>query len=102
MILRPPRSTLFPYTTLFRSMHIGRRADFAAIGFVGPVRHQIDAELALGSLDRGIGFAGGDMEAFGVKLEMIDRKSTLLNSSHVEISYAVLCLKNRHNLINEN
>src|SRR6266496_594682 len=62
---RPPRSTLFPYTTLFRSTGQGY-----------PARHS------------GPGAAGGATE---------DRKSTRLNSSHVEISYAVFCLKKKKN-----
>src|SRR6202789_4590629 len=67
MIRRPPRSTLFPYTTLFRS-HI-RAAGKAAI-ITGPEG----------------GFAAAELE---------DRKSTRLNSSHYSISYAVFCLKNK-------
>src|SRR6266496_5534104 len=69
MIRRPPRSTLFPYTTLFRS----RRP-----------RHQ---HHAVGVQDR------PQQLALGLGLE--DRKSTRLNSSHVEISYAVFCLKKK-------
>mmetsp|Transcript_18312 Transcript_18312/g.29274 ORF Transcript_18312/g.29274 Transcript_18312/m.29274 type:complete len:384 (-) Transcript_18312:3287-4438(-) len=48
-------------------------ADFAAVGFVGPVRHQIDAELALGGLDRDIDLARRHMEPFGIKLEVVDQ-----------------------------
>src|SRR5436309_14860125 len=66
MIRRPPRSTLFPYTTLFRS---GRRADRGPIG----------------------GARGGYQCPTGAR----DRKSTRLNSSHVKISYAVFCLKKK-------
>src|SRR5688572_31746811 len=74
MIRRPPRSTLFPYTTLFRSLRIpsGRR-DGA---------HAVDA-------------------ADQVPPER-DRKSTRLNSSHSQISYAVFCLKKKKNTINSN
>src|SRR5207253_3957505 len=67
MIRRPPRSTLFPYTTLFRS-----RAKF---------------HLKSAQFDMAIGF--------GKNLEVRDRKSTRLNSSHVAISYAVFCLKKK-------
>src|SRR5438552_11459475 len=82
MIRRPPRSTLFPYTTLFRSLPSARRA--AALSDRG--------RLPCLLLDK----AGGVKE---------DRKSTRLNSSHQIISYAVFCLKKkknnkRHNLIN--
>src|SRR5256885_4124857 len=71
MIRRPPRSTLFPYTTLFRS-GLHQRRD-SAIG-AGPV-----AELT-------------------VTVESPDRKSTRLNSSHLVISYAVFCLKKKNKL----
>src|SRR5438874_9961325 len=82
MIRRPPRSTLFPYTTLFRSEY----AHGAAPGL---------------RLHRGQGLAGrvhqrrerGD----GAGDPPLDRKSTRLNSSHVEISYAVFCLKKKKN-----
>src|SRR6202042_1847373 len=67
MIRRPPRSTLFPYTTLFRS------------GAQQEGRQKIDLS--------GINFRGAR--------KLIDRKSTRLNSSHVEISYAVFCLKKK-------
>src|SRR3989442_4943076 len=68
MIRRPPRSTLFPYTTLFRSLSLA-----ASLLLV------VGAWSLKGLLDRGTG----------------DRKSTRLNSSHVRISYAVLCLKTK-------
>src|SRR5688572_30973282 len=71
MIRRPPRSTLFPYTTLFRSApdpgHPGRRRGRRNVAGVGGVCH----------------------------LEPADRKSTRLNSSHSQISYAVFCLKKK-------
>src|SRR5436189_4415776 len=70
MIRRPPRSTLFPYTTLFRSVHFLRHH--------APVR----------TLDRG----HADVS---VRAHLGDRKSTRLNSSHRCISYAVFCLKKK-------
>src|SRR2546430_11214562 len=73
MIRRPPRSTLFPYTTLFRSLALGR------------LDHQ-------GAGD-GEGHGGG-VEA--VVHQPLDRKSTRLNSSHSQISYAVFCLKKKN------
>src|SRR5258708_9036130 len=79
MIRRPPRSTLFPYTTLFRSrqkidsMITGRFAD-AATANANPTRNA--------TLNDGLAFA-------------VDRKSTRLNSSHQIISYAVFCLKKK-------
>src|SRR2546427_8961942 len=74
MIRRPPRSTLFPYTTLFRS----RLAD--------RLRNAVVRE-------RG----GGSQTAFGSPVT--DRKSTRLNSSHSQISYAVFCLKKKKNTL---
>src|SRR3989449_5566163 len=79
MIRRPPRSTLFPYTTLFRS----RRAPLAAAQSRGDRRHSA-AALVRGAGDC-VPHAGGAG----------DRKSTRLNSSHGYISYAVFCLKKK-------
>src|SRR5256885_12558997 len=80
MIRRPPRSTLFPYTTLFRSRH----------------RHHRAAEEPLVDLqeDAQAGHAvRGDLRP--APLAHLDRKSTRLNSSHLVISYAVFCLKKK-------
>src|SRR2546427_9902507 len=73
MIRRPPRSTLFPYTTLFRSHHAERVDIFLAAG-PGPAPVHVFIH-------------GGE--------EDVDRKSTRLNSSHSQISYAVFCLKKK-------
>src|SRR5438445_9357446 len=81
MIRRPPRSTLFPYTTLFRS---GRRGAEDARPEVLDQHH-----LALGGAARDRN--GGEAEPLG----LTDRKSTRLNSSHANISYAVFCLKKK-------
>src|SRR5690349_21942611 len=82
MMRRPPRSTLFPYTTLFRSPRGDRGVqcvfadhEAGAVADAGEVRHQLHADSH----------------------EPGDRKSTRLNSSHVEISYAVFCLKKKKN-----
>src|SRR3712207_7941499 len=85
MIRRPPRSTLFPYTTLFRSDHRAVREPFAALGLCGD------------RVDRGRGGAFGfcPNERSGVARLWQDRKSTRLNSSHANISYAVFCLKKK-------
>src|SRR5256885_13287111 len=83
MIRRPPRSTLFPYTTLFRSLYPGADPDRAGRG--RPVRH--------GPADRGR--AGGML----LPGRGEDRKSTRLNSSHLVISYAVFCLKKKNKII---
>src|SRR5690349_22683196 len=76
MLRRPPRSTLFPYTTLFRSV-LGSR--------LGEVAEHVRRLLAVAV----------EAQLLDVDLELRDRKSTRLNSSHVEISYAVFCLKKK-------
>src|SRR2546430_11077287 len=83
MIRRPPRSTLFPYTTLFRSAY---RLDFAFAVFAltGTVKIEYMAHR----------LAASDIIRLAV-LYSIDRKSTRLNSSHSQISYAVFCLKKK-------
>src|SRR2546426_6018637 len=82
MIRRPPRSTLFPYTTLFRSTGAG-----APFG----VRMSTQAEACDYDLQ-----GGGFIEARLLVVScQIDRKSTRLNSSHLVISYAVFCLKKK-------
>src|SRR5438874_8954357 len=91
---RPPRSTLFPYTTLFRSP--GPRRGRQRQRFL-PVRGRVGG-LAGG----GVGHAKALWRRAGAgesvsPPEGLDRKSTRLNSSHVEISYAVFCLKKKKN-----
>src|SRR5688572_31799323 len=91
MIRRPPRSTLFPYTTLFRSIHLhhiaaercGRCTDFikGAAGANAPARDHDDIIAGHFDLRQDVGGK--------------DRKSTRLNSSHSQISYAVFCLKKK-------
>src|SRR5256885_12603210 len=93
MIRRPPRSTLFPYTTLFRSLllrlgavgHQGFGANAGVGAHAGPQRHR-----GLGQLE------GAAHQLLGAQA---DRKSTRLNSSHLVISYAVFCLKKKKNTI---
>src|SRR3712207_7499864 len=90
MIRRPPRSTLFPYTTLFRSHGLPPRSH-AALDGGKPRRFRCAAS---GSLSR-----PGALEPALVleKLQIaVDRKSTRLNSSHANISYAVFCLKKKN------
>src|SRR3712207_7427859 len=92
MIRRPPRSTLFPYTTLFRS-----NADVALDAKHGDdVRQELTeirdaANLALAIIDQLTTFSGRSRRVTVVE----DRKSTRLNSSHANISYAVFCLKKK-------
>src|SRR5947209_12572180 len=101
MIRRPPRSTLFPYTTLFRSLSGGR----------GSVRRQDQGEFTWQSQEEGlvsVNLSGeslrgtvrlrqqtGDRWQLTYRPNPVDRKSTRLNSSHANISYAVFCLKKK-------
>src|SRR3712207_7514782 len=84
MIRRPPRSTLFPYTTLFRSRDggLGRHV----VDVVGDRRH----DRAFPEEELGLQHEGA------LVVQDLDRKSTRLNSSHANISYAVFCLKKKH------
>src|SRR3712207_7254431 len=84
MIRRPPRSTLFPYTTLFRSRRLRRTAPGVRRVPRRVVRVLVDTHIALWAL--------GDP---GRLTDAEDRKSTRLNSSHANISYAVFCLKKK-------
>src|SRR2546422_8273700 len=85
MIRRPPRSTLFPYTTLFRSCQCFGLTPFLAIR-TGALVHRPLALEAKERLDLADDFTAGAVR---------DRKSTRLNSSHGYISYAVFCLKKK-------
>src|SRR5690349_24110069 len=88
MIPPPPRSTLFPYTTLFRSDSIDLSAlDPFATGTGIDERASAIARDAMDARQR----------AFANRFSERDRKSTRLNSSHVEMSYAVFCLKKKKN-----
>src|SRR5438874_5874157 len=81
MIRRPPRSTLFPYTTLFRSPLVVSAKSFVSTPVTVSLKVTVNWTLA---------------ELVGLPpVRTIDRKSTRLNSSHVEISYAVFCLKKK-------
>src|SRR3712207_7235084 len=101
MIRRPPRSTLFPYTTLFRSQQ--RAVERARVG-VGVEERRRDAPVAGlprgGHLERR---APDAVERVALdelerrRVERLDRKSTRLNSSHANISYAVFFLKKKNN-----
>src|SRR5256885_6951078 len=88
MIRRPPRSTLFPYTTLFRSLHVGRGAGVLGIGDEHGPRVDPRRRNAAVLECRGDNAAADDFPE--------DRKSTRLNSSHLVISYAVFCLKKKN------
>src|SRR5690349_21924577 len=102
MMRRQPRSTLFPYTTLFRSRRIVHADDHPVAARRRAERVRVD-DLVAGLPDRGLAAPVGrrpvvlaDQPAGAVEQvdeDGVDRKSTRLNSSHVEISYAVFCLK---------
>src|SRR5436853_866915 len=87
MIRRPPRSTLFPYTTLFRSLfaeHVPDGIELDELTMLGPL-----LVLKLKNLPK------------GYDRRQVDRKSTRLNSSHLGISYAVFCLKKKKKTIKQ-
>src|SRR3712207_7025362 len=93
MIRRPPRSTLFPYTTLFRST-----VNCVAPGYIGTEMVQAVPEKVLQSIVAGIPVGRlGEAEEIAACVAFLvrDRKSTRLNSSHANISYAVFCLKKK-------
>src|SRR3712207_8602060 len=91
MIRRPPRSTLFPYTTLFRSIVRGARAEACPRGAV-----PLDAADGPHPQGRGVQ-APAHADRDHARRAGRDRKSTRLNSSHANISYAVFCLKKKNN-----
>src|SRR3712207_7877054 len=102
MIRRPPRSTLFPYTTLFRSA--GLLGVDQAVVDVAPLPHR-PLDGGTGDLveDHPLHLDAGveclqEVPGDGLSLAVLvgDRKSTRLNSSHATISYAVFCLKKKH------
>src|SRR5258708_31406535 len=93
MIRRPPRSTLFPYTTLFRSLLNVQLPDSASVERTQRIMAHIEA-LARDTpgVEHTVGVSGQSRARAS-----IDRKSTRLNSSHQIISYAVFCLKKKKN-----
>src|SRR3712207_7373932 len=95
MIRRPPRSTLFPYTTLFRSGDGGQRV----VDLVHHARGELPDRRQLLGLRRPLQrrLPLGHVLADGDDVGHRDRKSTRLNSSHANISYAVFCLKKKNN-----
>src|SRR5256885_11554041 len=96
MIRRPPRSTLFPYTTLFRSVLRPVRGLQADVRFVQLVRAVEDALLELRGQSFQIAEEARVVEGDGGLIGDRDRKSTRLNSSHLVISYAVFCLTKKN------
>src|SRR3712207_7148006 len=98
MIRRPPRSTLFPYTTLFRSQRAHRLVHRA-----GPDVVELRGDHAVPSSRAFRASRTARQTRSGVQgIRTSDRKSTRLNSSHANISYAVFCLKKKKNKIKNN
>src|SRR3712207_7868048 len=95
MIRRPPRSTLFPYTTLFRSREL-LLDRVLADELVEPLRAQRALDLLLRGDQVGRLDAGHRRASLRALAMSSDRKSTRLNSSHANISYAVFCLKKKN------
>src|SRR3712207_7538424 len=94
MIRRPPRSTLFPYTTLFRSHHGDAEVSLVAHSMGGLISRYY---LESGRFNDRPGFrAVRRLITMGTPHRGADRKSTRLNSSHANISYAVFCLKKKY------
>src|SRR3712207_8843548 len=93
MIRRPPRSTLFPYTTLFRSMGAYAEYVVAPVDKLVPFNVTlVEARLAAAVMLQGMTAHYLTHSTFPLQEGQTDRKSTRLNSSHANISYAVFCL----------
>src|SRR3712207_7699028 len=86
MIRRPPRSTLFPYTTLFRSFSLGGHYVWGKYG---------GDSFGRAAIRNGLGNSSNWTIGLTYTVGAVDRKSTRLNSSHANISYAVFCLKKK-------
>src|SRR3712207_8047219 len=100
MIRRPPRSTLFPYTTLFRSKNLMEIIDTAKCNVItfGINNGRIRAKDIVFNDNATSTFNVYDGEEKLFQVNLRDRKSTRLNSSHANISYAVFCLKKKINI----
>src|SRR2546430_11226268 len=101
MIRRPPRSTLFPYTTLFRSANPIQchRDGICADNYLGWLQRRTYSRIMEGPTDSNslsrISRSAENLKPTWQPTKVIDRKSTRLNSSHSQISYAVFCLKKK-------
>src|SRR3712207_6918594 len=93
MIRRPPRSTLFPYTTLFRSAE-----NHETLRRITDRAHEAGLEV-VAYISMAFGNPYGDPWSENQIAEAADRKSTRLNSSHANISYAVFCLKKKKRIL---
>src|SRR5690242_21350893 len=96
MIWRPPRSTLFPYTTLFRSDSESERLGGLEIDDQLKLCRHLHGEIGrLLTLEDAVDISCRQAKLFAANVTIRDRKSTRLNSSHMSISYAVFCLKKK-------
>src|SRR2546422_2237506 len=100
MIRRPPRSTLFPYTTLFRSQSVREQVALLVVSqYLGCLRAGADVRAAQSRVElaQALYKQAADLQkqGAGTGIDTLDRKSTRLNSSHGYISYAVFCLKKK-------
>src|SRR5258708_10432358 len=93
MIRRPPRSTLFPYTTLFRSSYTDQRPQKSGLAYIERAGAGWSAPMTF------LPYVAGKNRYYPAV--MGDRKSTRLNSSHQIISYAVFCLKKKKSTLNQ-
>src|SRR5437667_9193445 len=91
MLRRPPRSTLFPYTTLFRSNNVNLGITLPGYASVFTANYVDEGPAALTFSPQYGELIPGQL----LRLTLLDRKSTRLNSSHITISYAVFCLKKK-------
>src|SRR3712207_7469121 len=101
MIRRPPRSTLFPYTTLFRSSEIYvPNHDSGTVSVIDARTEQFVTDIRVKPNPHWVEFSKDGTRAYTANHESnLDRKSTRLNSSHANISYAVFCLKKKNKTI---
>src|SRR3712207_8513522 len=98
MIRRPPRSTLFPYTTLFRSVHAAQARSVGIPLLHPPEPLGVGPNLHLGRVVHERVRTPGLLVPAHLRVGTPDRKSTRLNSSHANISYAVFCLKKKNSV----
>src|SRR5437773_3799739 len=94
MLSLPPTSTLFPYTTLFRSQFVDARA---VSGQIADHLRALGIEAEAGQINEHQADAANNEARHAPRQAHLDRKSTRLNSSHITISYAVFCLKKKTN-----
>src|SRR3712207_7812820 len=97
MIRRPPRSTLFPYTTLFRSVFDAKTGELLGAHMAGP---EVTEMIQGYTIARTMETTEAELMETIFPHPTLDRKSTRLNSSHANISYAVFCLKKKKTRIN--